>query len=400
MNPLLERLHPYPFEKYRQLLASVEPSAAHEPLDLSIGEPKHPAPPAVRDALVGALDGLSAYPATAGSTALREAIGTWLESRFGPLKLDPLREVLPVLGSREALFAATQVVIDAGRNATVVCPNPFYQIYEGAALLAGARTEFVNLTPGGAMTAGWREIPEPVWRDTQLLFICTPGNPTGEVASLNEWRFLFNKADQYGFTIFSDECYSEIYRSNEAEPPLGVLQAAVRLGRGRERLLAFGSLSKRSNVPGMRSGYVAGDAALIANFLKYRTYHGSAMSPPIQAASCVAWGDETHVAANRAHYDAKYAAVVPILAEHMSVQTPAAGFYLWVPVPGGDDTSFARELMRQYNVRVLPGSYLGRVVDDVNPGAGRLRIALVDSLDRCVEAASRVARLCTTLHAL
>ena len=400
MNPLLDQLHPYPFEKFRRLLEGVTPSAAHEALDLSIGEPKHPAPEVVREALISALDGLSNYPATAGSPELRVAIARWLEWRHGPLGLEPMRDVLPVLGSREALFAATQVVIDPRRKAGVVCPNPFYQIYEGAALLAGATPHYVPLTPGGDMTAAWDEVPASVWQDTQLLFICSPGNPTGEIAQLDEWSFLFDLSDKYGFTIFSDECYSEIYRSELTEAPLGILGAAARLGRGRERVLAFGSLSKRSNLPGMRSGYVAGDAEIVSAFLRYRTYHGSAMSPPVQAASCAAWADETHVAGNRAHYDAKYEAVVPVLAERMGVETPPAGFYLWARVPGGDDTAFARELLRQYNVRVLPGSYLGRHSPAGNPGAGYVRIALVDTLDRCVEATHRIARLCDTLHAL
>ncbi|MEZ5650622.1 MAG: succinyldiaminopimelate transaminase [Burkholderiaceae bacterium] len=400
MNPKLALLKPYPFERYRELLEGIEPPAHQSALDLSIGEPKHPTPECVRAALLESLDGLSVYPATAGTPRLREAIGRWLERRYGLSGIDPLRDLLPVLGSREALFAATQVLIDPTRPATVICPNPFYQIYEGAALLAGAQTHYVPLTPGAATTAAWHEVSDDVWARTQLLFICSPGNPTGDICELDEWKYLFAQSDKYGFFIFSDECYSEIYREALPSAPLGALQAARKLGRGHERLLVFGSLSKRSNVPGMRSGYVAGDRELIGRFLKFRTYHGSAMSPPYQAASCAAWQDEAHVAANRALYDAKYSAVTDILGPALSVRTPPAGFYLWVRVPGGDDTAFARELMRQYNVRVLPGSYLGREVAGSNPGAGHLRIALVDTLDRCVEASHRIARLSEILHRL
>lgn len=390
MNPLLGKLHPYPFERLRELTRDVRPNPALRPISLSIGEPRHPAPQIVTDALTAALGGLASYPATAGEPALREACANWLARRYG-VEVDPARQLLPVNGSREALFAIAQVVVDPTRTAaTVVGPNPFYQIYEGAALLAGARTAFANSDPARNFAVDWSQIDTATWSRTQLLYVCSPGNPTGAVMSLAEWKALFELSDRHGFVIASDECYSEIYFGDE--PPLGSLQAANALGRGDWRnLIAFTSLSKRSNVPGMRSGFVAGDARLIQAFLLYRTYHGSAMSPPLQRASIAAWGDEEHVRANRALYRRKFAGVTPILADVLDVAMPDAGFYLWAGVAGGDDVGFALKLLAQYNVAVLPGSLLARDAHGTNPGAGRIRLALVAGVDDCLEAAHRIA---------
>lgn len=402
MNPLLQKLQPYPFERLRQLTADVKPHPAYRPISLGIGEPKHPTPELIKQALVASLDGLASYPATAGEPALREACARWMKRRYN-LDLDAATQILPVNGSREALFALAQVVIDptqAGRNGnatpTVVSPNPFYQIYEGAALLAGANIVYANSDPAKNFAADWSSIPESVWATTQLLFVCSPGNPTGAVIPLDEWARLFELSDKYGFVIASDECYSEIYfRQGPDAAPLGGLEAAAKLGRTDfKRLIALTSLSKRSNVPGMRSGFVAGDKELIKAFLLYRTYHGSAMSPTVQRASITAWDDESHVVENRRMYAEKFERVTPILAEVMDVKLPDASFYLWAKVPekcgGGSDEWFARELLAQYNVAVLPGSYLAREANGVNPGAGRVRMALVAGIEECVEAAERI----------
>ena len=389
MNPLLQRLQPYPFERLRALTKGITPNQALSPISLGIGEPKHPTPPLVEDALMAALPGLSAYPATAGEPALREAVAAWVQRRYD-VALDAATQVLPVNGSREALFALAQTVIDPTRSgATVVCPNPFYQIYEGAALLAGAQVAFANSDPARNFAADWSQIDEATWAQTQLLYVCSPGNPTGAVMPLSEWARLFELSDRHGFVIASDECYSEIYFGIEA--PLGGLQAAKELGRSNfRRLIAFTSLSKRSNVPGMRSGFVAGDADIIKAFLLYRTYHGSAMSPTVQRASVAAWNDESHVLANRALYKRKFEQVTPLLAEVLDVQLPDAGFYLWAGVPGGDDIDFTLKLLAQYNVAVLPGSLLARTAHGANPGAGRIRMALVAGVEECLEAARRI----------
>jgi N-succinyldiaminopimelate aminotransferase len=394
MNPLLARLHPYPFERLRALAREIVPNPAFAPISLSIGEPRHPTPELVKAAIVANLKGLASYPATAGEPALREAIAAWVARRYGVM-LDPATQVLPVGGSREALFALAQTVIDPTRlGATVVCPNPFYQIYEGAALLAGAQVAYVNSDPAQNFAPDWASVPNEVWARTQLLYVCSPGNPTGAVMPLSEWQRLFELSERHGFVIASDECYSEIYFRDE--PPLGSLEAATKLGRGFERLIAFTSLSKRSNVPGMRSGFVAGDAQLIKQFLLYRTYHGSAMNPMIQQASIAAWSDEAHVVENRAQYRTKFAQVTPLIAEVMPVALPDAGFYLWADVsrlaPGGDDVAFALGLLAQYNVAVLPGSLLARESGGVNPGAGRIRLALVAQGSECLEAAQRIQR--------
>ena len=389
MNPLLSRLHPYPFERLRELSAGIVPAAAYSPISLGIGEPRHATPALIEEALVQALPGLSSYPATAGEPALRQAFAGWLQRRYG-VSVDPLTQTLPVNGSREALFALAQTLIDPTRpGATVVCPNPFYQIYEGAALLAGAQTAFANSDPARNFAADWSQIDDATWARTQLLYVCSPGNPTGAVMPLSEWQTLFELSDRHGFVIASDECYSEIYFRDE--PPLGSLQAAQALGRDDFRnLVAFTSLSKRSNVPGLRSGFVAGDARLLKAFLLYRTYHGSAMSPLVQRASIAAWGDEAHVQANRDLYRSKFAQVTPLLADVLDLRLPDAGFYLWAAVPGGDDVGFALQLLAQYNVAVLPGSLLARQAHGQNPGTGRIRMALVAPTDDCVEAAQRI----------
>ncbi len=392
MNPLLSRLHPYPFERLRALTKNVTPNPAFKPIGLGIGEPRHATPDFIKQAIRDNLGGLASYPATAGEPALREAITAWVMRRYG-VELDPLTQVLPVGGSREALFALAQTVIDPTRpHATVACPNPFYQIYEGAALLAGAEVSFVNSDPARNFAADWASVSDSTWTRTQMLYVCSPGNPTGAVMALAEWQRLFELSERHGFVIASDECYSEIYFRDE--PPLGALEAARKLGRNFDRLIAFTSLSKRSNVPGMRSGFVAGDAQILQQFLLYRTYHGSAMGPVVQRASVAAWNDETHVAANRDKYRAKFAQVTPLLADVMPVAQPDAGFYLWADVsalaPGGDDVAFALGLLAQYNVAVLPGSLLARESNGVNPGTGRIRLALVAELDECLEAAQRI----------
>lgn len=398
MNPLLSKLQPYPFERLRQLFAGVTPNSDYHPIGLGIGEPRHATPDFIKEALADSLDtGLAGYPATAGDPRLRAACAGWLAQRY-EVMLDPATQVLPVLGSREALFALAQTVIDSSRpDAVVVCPNPFYQIYEGAALLAGATPHYVASDPARNFAPRWDQVPNEVWARTQLVFVCSPGNPTGAVMPLEEWKLLFELSDRHGFVIASDECYSEIYFRDEA--PLGGLEAAMKLGRKDFRnLILLTSLSKRSNVPGMRSGFVAGDAALIKQFLLYRTYHGSAMSPIVQAASIAAWNDESHVIENRRLYREKFALVTPILEKVMNVRLPDAGFYLWAGVPARweDDTLFARELLAQYNVVVLPGSYLAREVNGTNPGRGRVRMALVAETAECVEAAERIAEFITS----
>lgn len=394
MNPLLSHLQPYPFERLRALFADITPNPAHAPISLGIGEPRHPTPEFIKTALANALGGLASYPATLGDLKLREAFTGWLQRRYR-LALNPATQVLPVNGSREALFALAQTVVDPRHKPIVISPNPFYQIYEGAALLAGAEPYYVPTDPARNFAVDWDSVPPEVWARTQLLFVCSPGNPTGAVMPLTEWQKLFALSDQHGFVIASDECYSEIYFRDE--PPLGGLEAAAALGRADfKNLIAFTSLSKRSNVPGLRSGFVAGDAALIKAFLLYRTYHGSAMSPVVQAASMAAWQDEAHVADNRTLYREKFATVTPLLAGVLDVALPDAGFYLWAKVPdhvgGGSDTAFARDLLAQYNVTVLPGSYLAREANGHNPGAGRIRMALVADTTECVEAARRIVQ--------
>ena len=374
-------------------MAGVTPPAM-PPIRLSIGEPQHDTPPLIGAALLAHLDGLSSYPATVGLDALRETMAGWFKARYGLPRLDPAREVLPVNGTREALFAFAQVVVDGTKPApVVVSPNPFYQIYEGAALLAGAQPLFLNQTAATHFDLDLESLTTDEWQRTQLLYVCSPGNPSGRVLDLDAWRKLFDHADRYGFVIASDECYSEIY-FDEARPPLGALEAAHRLGRDFKNLVVFTSLSKRSNAPGLRSGGVAGDAALLARFLLYRTYHGSAMSLPVQHASIAAWRDEAHVRDNRRQYREKFDAVLPLLAPVLETSRPDAGFYLWARVPGGDDETFTRELFARTHVSVLPGRYLAREAHGSNPGAGCVRIALVPSKADCVDAARRIVEIC------
>jgi N-succinyldiaminopimelate aminotransferase len=403
VNPHLDRLHPYPFEKLRQLFAGVVPNADHAHISLGIGEPKHPTPAFIQKALTQNVAGLANYPSTHGGEPLRAAIAAWLERRYGVPPLDPATMVLPVNGSREALFAIAQCVVDAGQpDALVMCPNPFYQIYEGAAYLAGAAPYFVNSEPARNFAPDYGSVPDEVWARVQLLYLCSPGNPTGAVLSLDDWRTLFALADRHGFVIASDECYSEIYFGST--PPLGALEAAHQLGRsGGARpyanLIVFSSLSKRSNVPGMRSGFVAGDPELMKKFLLYRTYSGGAMPPPVQAASCVAWSDEVHVQENRNLYREKFSLITPLLKQVMDVELPDAGFYLWADVrrSGLSDTEFARGLYAAYNVTVLPGSYLARDAHGSNPGRDRIRMALVAGVDEGLEAANRIVQFCRGL---
>jgi N-succinyldiaminopimelate aminotransferase len=394
VNPDLSRLQPYPFEKLTALMSGVVANPEFRPIPLQIGEPKHRTPDFISQAVTDNLSGLAAYPATAGMPALRQAIAEWLVRRYHLPNLNPDTQVLPVNGSREALFAFAQTVVDRTRHSAdggplVVCPNPFYQIYEGAAVLAGAEPYYVNTIAANGFSTDFASVPEEVWRRTQLLYVCSPGNPTGRVMTLDEWRDVFALADRFDFCIASDECYSELY-FDEARPPIGALQAAHLLGRTDfRRILIFSSLSKRSNVPGMRSGFVAGDASLIKPFLLYRTYHGSAMAPAIQSASIVAWRDEAHVVENRRLYTEKYRAVLPILENAFETSMPEGGFYLWARTVQ-DDTVFARELLKAYNVTVLPGSFLARDAHGINPGKGFVRLALVASLAECVEAAERI----------
>jgi N-succinyldiaminopimelate aminotransferase len=389
MNPLLASLQPYPFERLKQLFASVTPNSAYRHISLGIGEPRHATPQLVLDALAGATRELAVYPPTAGSPALHEACAGWVQRRYG-VGLDPATQVLPVNGSREALFAFAQTVVDSrASNAIVICPNPFYQIYEGAALLAGAKPFYAPSDPGRNFNINWDVVPKSVWAGTQLVYVCSPGNPTGAVMPMSDWERLFELSRRCGFVIASDECYSEIYFRED--PPLGGLEAATKVGLADfKNLVVFTSLSKRSNVPGMRSGFVAGDPKILKQFLLYRTYHGCAMSGMVQAASIAAWNDEAHVVANRDLYRKKFATVTPMLAEVLDVRLPDASFYLWAAVPGGDDEGFARDLLAQYNVTVLPGSYLARDAEGGNPGAGRIRMALVAEIEECVEAARRI----------
>lgn len=398
MNPRLELLQPYPFEKLRKLLATAKPQATGLPLvDLSIGEPKHEAPELAKQAIVGALAGLSGYPPTKGDPALRTAIATWIANRYGIEAPDAETQVLPVLGSREALFAFAQTVVNPAAGGLVVCPNPFYQIYEGAALLAGAEPYYVNAEPDNHFLSNWQAVSLDVWRKTELLYVCNPGNPAGSVMPLADWKLLFELADEHDFVIASDECYSEIYL-DEDNPPLGGLQAAVALGRHDfSRLVSFSSLSKRSNLPGLRSGFVAGDAQIISKFLLYRTYHGSAMSGVVTAASLAAWQDEEHVRANRQAYRQKFDAVLEILTPVLEVERPDASFYLWAKTPY-DDASFTHDLLDQQAVKVLPGSYVSRTANGINPGQDRIRIALVAPLADCIEGAKRLAAFVQAKH--
>lgn len=398
MNPDLAKLQPYPFEKLNQLKAAVTPNTALPHIALSIGEPKHSAPQFAQQAILDNIAKLENYPTTKGLPELNQTIADWLQRRFELRHIDPQQQVIPVNGTREAIFAFTQAAVDrSAANPVVVCPNPFYQIYEGASYLAGATPHFLPCLAENDFHPDFAAVPESVWHDCQLLFVCTPGNPTGATLDLAQFEQLLTLADRYDFVLASDECYSEIYVEGK-EAPLGLLQACALLGRDDyHRCVVFHSLSKRSNLPGMRSGFIAGDASLLAPFLLYRTYHGCAMSVPTQLASIAAWNDETHVAHNRALYTQKFAAVIDILSPLMPVQQTDASFYLWVETPI-DEEQFAQQLFAQQHVTVLPGSYLSRTVDGINPGQRRVRMALVASVDECIDAAQRIRRFVESLE--
>ena len=397
MNPDLTLLHPYPFEKLAALKAAVTPPADLKDIMLSIGEPKHEPPAFVLDTLVKNLNKLSNYPTTKGVPELREAIATWASKRFnlktGSFTAD--KHVLPVNGTREALFAFAQAIVDRTTpNPIILSPNPFYQIYEGAAILAGAEPYFLNCTPENNFIPDFAAVPAEIWQRTQLLFICSPGNPTGAVITSAQLKELIALADKFHFVIASDECYSELY-VDEANPPAGLLQACAELGRDDfARCVVFHSLSKRSNLPGLRSGFVGGDAKILETFLLYRTYHGCAMPVPTQFASVAAWQDETHVINNREAYRQKFDAVLEILNGVLDVKKPDASFYLWAktattrtPMKG---ELFAQKLFEAQKVTVLPGSYLAREANGINPGEDYVRLALVAPLSECIQAAERI----------
>jgi N-succinyldiaminopimelate aminotransferase len=393
MNPRLGLLQPYPFEKLRALLAGATPPSGLRHISLGLGEPQHPTPAFIKEALAANLGGLARYPLTLGLPELRTAMAEWIARRHGLGTIDAATQVIPILGSREALFAIAQVILDpAEKDAIVVSPNPFYQIYEGAALLGGARPYFANARPGNGFQPDWDAIPEEVWRRTRLLYACSPNNPTGRVMPFEEWKRLFELSDRHGFAIVSDECYSELY-FDEGKPPLGALAAAKSLGReGFPRLVVMGSLSKRSSAPGLRSGFAAGDRAILERFVLYRTYHGSQMSNTVQLASIPAWKDEAHVVDNRRLYREKFARFREIVSPVLPLTMPDAAFYYWVAVPGGDDIAFTRDLFNAAHVTVLPGSYISRDAQGTNPGRGYVRMALVSTVEETVEAAERIAK--------
>jgi len=392
MNPHIEDLLPYPFERLNALKAGLIPPEGYPPVMLSIGEPKHPPPEFIIEQLADAArlrENLALYPATRGSEELRGAIADWLAQRF-QAPVDPATGILPVAGTREALFSFAQAVLSGSSGALAILPNPFYQIYEGAALLRGAGIHFVNCGPANDYQPDYQAVPTAVWQRCELLYLCSPGNPTGRTLGLEELNWLMDQADRYDFIIAADECYSEIYL-DETQRPIGLLEAAKRSGRDDyRRCVVFHSLSKRSNLPGLRSGFVAGDAAVLADYFKYRTYHGCAMPAHVQAASAAAWRDEAHVIDNRAIYRRKFAALAPILEPVLPLRQPEGGFYHWVRTPV-DDQTFARDLFAARNITVLPGSFLGRHANGENPGRGHVRIAWVAPLEACVAAAQQIA---------
>jgi N-succinyldiaminopimelate aminotransferase len=402
MNPNLNLLQPYPFQRLRDLFKGITPNPDFSAINLSIGEPKHATPQLIKDALVNNLAGLANYPTTIGSLALREAISAWISRRYDVPALNPEKAILPVTGSREALFAFAQVIIDSSKpSPVVISPNPFYQIYEGATFLAGATPYFLNTLPhqdpNQNHVMDFDSVPADVLSRTQLVYVCSPGNPSGKVMTLAQWKTIFELSDKYGFVIAADECYSEIY-FDEATPPLGALQAAHLLNRNHKNLVVFSSLSKRSNVPGMRSGFVAGDENIIEKFALFRTYHGCAMNPAVQAASIAAWNDEMHVIENRRLYAEKFKKVTPLLRNALEVEMPDAAFYLWAKTKSENerivsDTEFTLRLYRDFNITVLPGSFLARKAHGVNPGQNFVRLALVASLDECVAAAERIQQM-------
>ena len=393
MNPLLDQLQPYPFARLREAMQGVNPPEGVTPVHLHIGEPKHPTPEVITNALTASLHELEKYPLTAGLPELRQACADWMRRRYDGLTVNPDTEVLPVLGSREALFSFVQTVLNPVSDdlkPIILSPNPFYQIYEGAAILGGGEIRFANC-PAPSFKPDWKSITEDVWQRTKVMFVCSPNNPSGNVLQLEDWQEIFDLQDKYGFIIASDECYSEIYF--DGNKPIGGLQAAAQLGRGNRNIVMFTSLSKRSNVPGLRSGFVAGDAELLKNFLLYRTYHGSAMSIPVQRASIAAWNDEEHVIANRRLYQEKFDRVIPILQQTFDVKLPDASFYIWLKVPDGDDLAFAKNLWQKAAIQVLPGRFLARDTEWGNPGEGYVRIALVADVDSCVKAAETIVSL-------
>jgi N-succinyldiaminopimelate aminotransferase len=393
MNPELGLLKPYPFERLRKLFADLAPPGNTTPLNLGIGEPQHAAPDFVLEALAAHLPDLARYPATRGLPELRSVMASWLAGRFGLPGVDPETEILPVAGTREGLFAIAQALVDRGRDPLVLCPNPFYQIYEGAALLAGAEIRFLDSSESGGFIPDFESVPADTWQRCQLLYICNPGNPSGAVAPLATLKKLVALAQEHQFVVVGDECYSEIY-DDEEHPPPGLLRACVEAGYPDYRnCLVFHSLSKRSNLPGLRSGFVAGDASLLGRFLGYRTYQGCAMPLHHQHASIAAWSDEEHVRENRALYRAKFDVVCDVLGEVLEVSRPAAGFYLWPRVPGSD-TDFARKLYAEHSLTVLPGRFLGRDAGNGNPGEGHVRIALVPTLEDCLRAAECIKAAC------
>jgi N-succinyldiaminopimelate aminotransferase len=401
-HPAHAQLNDFPFDKLRALLKGIAPPPSLKPIPMQIGEPKHPTPALIKEALVEGFQFLDKYPPALGSLELRSTIARWLERRYHLPHVDEATEVLPALGTKETLFSFVHAILDPTRpRPTVVLPDPFYQVYEAAVLFAGATTHYIADWADASAQPDLLQIPASVWADTQILFICSPDNPTGRVLTLETWRTIFNLSEQHGFIVLSDECYSEIY-FEEGKPPLGALEAAHQLGRGRERLIVMGSLSKRSNAPGLRSGYVVGDATLIKPFLLYRTFNGAAMSGMVSHASIAAWNDEAHVIANRAEYRRKFFELTPQLAPHMAVTIPDAAFYWWPDVSAffdGDDTVFTRELFRATGITVLPGTYLGRTLaNGINPGRGRVRLALVADFEQCKDAAQRLRAFVTTLN--
>jgi N-succinyldiaminopimelate aminotransferase len=389
MNPHLQKLEPYPFAKLQQLFSDLSPASGKTPIALSIGEPQHASPTFVLQAISDNLQRLANYPSSAGLPELRQSIAAWLQRRYALTAVDPDQQILPVNGTREALFAFAQAVVSPGAGALVMSPNPFYQIYEGAALLAGASPHFINCSAESGFLPDFSSVTEQQWQQCQLLYLCSPGNPTGAVMSLQQLQDIIRLARHYDFVIASDECYSEIY-FNEESPPPGLLEACAAMGDSDFRnCVVFHSLSKRSNLPGLRSGFVAGDAQILQYFLQYRTYHGCAMPIHHQLGSIAAWNDEAHVKANRQQYRDKFAKVLALLDGHLSVTAPDAGFYLWPQTPVSD-TEFARQLYAGENVTVLPGRFLARDSGGVNPGENRIRMALVAPVEQCVEAAQRI----------
>ena len=389
MNAYLQHLQPYPFAKLDQLFSDLTPAAEKTRIALSIGEPQHESPAFVLKAVSDNLHRLANYPSSAGLPELRSTIALWLQRRYGLTDVDPDTQVLPVSGTREALFSFAQAVVTASPTTLVMSPNPFYQIYEGAALLAGATPHFINCTEEFGLLPDFSSVTEQQWRRCQLLYLCNPGNPTGALMSLEQLQHVIRLAQEHDFVIASDECYSEIYFDEESPPP-GLLQACMAMGNNDySNCVVFHSLSKRSNLPGLRSGFVAGDAGILRGFLQYRTYHGCAMPIHHQLGSIAAWSDEQHVKTNRQQYRDKFAAVLAELEGHLPVAAPEAGFYLWPQTPISD-TEFARQLYAEENVIVLPGRFLARESAGINPGENRVRMALVATIEDCVEAAQRI----------